>query len=43
MDGAESSIPNQAYRHVGRMPDGSLLNRYLDNRDTPRDEYGFRT
>ena len=27
MDGAESLIPNQAYRHVVRMPDGSLLNR----------------
>lgn len=30
--------PNQAYRHVVRMPDGSLLNRYWDDRDTPRDE-----
>ncbi|EHW2561821.1 alpha,alpha-trehalase [Escherichia coli] len=38
MDGAESLIPNQAYRHVVRMPDGSLLNRYWDDRDTPRDE-----
>ncbi|MTD86114.1 trehalase family glycosidase, partial [Escherichia coli] len=25
-------------RHVVRMPDGSLLNRYWDDRDTPRDE-----
>ncbi len=38
MDGAESFIPNQAYRHVVRMPDGSLLNPLLDDRDTPRDE-----
>jgi alpha,alpha-trehalase len=38
MDGAESLIPNQAYRHVVRLPDGSLLNRYWDDRDTPRDE-----
>lgn len=43
MDGAESLIPNQAYRHVVRMPDGSLLNRYWDDRDTPRDESGLRT
>ena len=27
-----------ACRHVVRMPDGSLLNRYWDARDTPRDE-----
>lgn len=38
MDGAESLLPNQAYRHAVRMPDGSLLNRYWDDRDTPRDE-----
>ncbi|WNN50324.1 alpha,alpha-trehalase [Siccibacter colletis] len=38
MDGAESLAPNQAYRHVVRLPDGSLLNRYWDDRDTPRDE-----
>jgi alpha,alpha-trehalase len=38
MDGAESLVLNQAYRHVVRMPDGSLLNRYWDDRDTPRDE-----
>lgn len=43
MDGAESLIPNQAYRHVVRMPDGSLLNRYWDDRDTPRDESRLRT
>lgn len=38
MDGAESLNLNQAYRHAVRMPDGSLLNRYWDDRDTPRDE-----
>ena len=27
-----------ACQHVARMPDGSLLNRYWDARDTPRDE-----
>lgn len=27
-----------ACRHVMRMPDGALLNRYHDARDTPRDE-----
>jgi len=38
MDGSESLAPNQAYRHVVRMPDGAFLNRYWDDRDTPRDE-----
>lgn len=38
MDGAESLVLNQAWRHVVRMPDGALLNRYWDDRDTPRDE-----
>ncbi|WP_425579717.1 alpha,alpha-trehalase TreF [Tatumella terrea] len=38
MDGAGALLPHQAYRHVVRMPDGSLLNRYWDDRDTPRDE-----
>ena len=38
MDGAGSLLPNQGYRRVVRMPDGSLLNRYWDDRDTPRDE-----
>lgn len=38
MDGAGELMPHQAYRHVVRMPDGSLLNRYWDDRDTPRDE-----
>ncbi|PIJ50317.1 MULTISPECIES: alpha,alpha-trehalase TreF [unclassified Erwinia] len=38
MDGASTLEPQQAYRHVVRLPDGSLLNRYWDDRDTPRDE-----
>nr|WP_159464823.1 alpha,alpha-trehalase [Scandinavium goeteborgense] len=38
MDGSGNLLPNQAWRHVVRMPDGSLLNRYWDDRDTPRDE-----
>ncbi|MBB1202140.1 alpha,alpha-trehalase TreF [Enterobacteriaceae bacterium 89] len=38
MDGAGTLLPDQAYRHVVRMPDGASLNRYWDDRDTPRDE-----
>ncbi|WP_255886906.1 alpha,alpha-trehalase TreF [Erwinia persicina] len=38
MDGQEELSPNQAYRHVVMLPDGSVLNRYWDDRDTPRDE-----
>jgi len=38
MDGADSLTSNQAYRHVVCLPDGTLLNRYWDDRDTPRDE-----
>ncbi len=38
MDGAGSLTTNQAFRHVVKMSDGSLLNRYWDDRDTPRDE-----
>ena len=30
--------PGTAYRHVVRLPDGSLLNRYWDERETPREE-----
>ncbi|MCP1117309.1 alpha,alpha-trehalase TreF [Robbsia andropogonis] len=40
MEGAEDTLPGNAYRHVVRMEDGALLNRYWDERDTPRDE-GF--
>ncbi|WP_258002161.1 alpha,alpha-trehalase TreF [Burkholderia sp. WAC0059] len=38
MDGAENLAPDHAYRHVVRLADGTLLNRYWDARDTPRDE-----
>jgi alpha,alpha-trehalase len=38
MDGAESLAPGSAYRHVLRLPDGVLLNRHWDDRDSPRDE-----
>lgn len=38
MDGSGSLNPNQAFRHVVKMPDGSMLNRYWDDCDTPRDE-----
>ncbi|MBR0554020.1 alpha,alpha-trehalase TreF [Stakelama marina] len=32
------SAEHRASEHVVRMPDGSILNRYWDMRDTPRDE-----
>lgn len=38
MDGEASLTPNEAYRHVVMLSDGSVLNRYWDDRDTPRDE-----
>ena len=38
MDGAERLAPGEAWRHVVRLPDGSLLNRYWDLRDSPREE-----
>lgn len=38
MDGAASLEPGHAYRHLVRLDDGVLLNRYWDDRDTPRDE-----
>jgi alpha,alpha-trehalase len=38
MEGAEGLAPGDAARHVVRLPDGSVLNRYWDERDTPRDE-----
>ncbi|VVE31252.1 alpha,alpha-trehalase [Pandoraea fibrosis] len=38
MDGEASLVPGDAYRHLVRMPDGSFLNRYWDERDTPREE-----
>ncbi len=38
MAGAKCLAASGACEHVVRMPDGSLLNRYWDARDTPRDE-----
>ncbi|UVA77989.1 alpha,alpha-trehalase TreF [Pandoraea commovens] len=38
MDGEASLRPGEAYRHLVRLPDGSLFNRYWDERDTPREE-----
>jgi alpha,alpha-trehalase len=38
MDGAEGLAPGEASHHVVRMPDGAVLNRYWDDRDTPREE-----
>jgi alpha,alpha-trehalase len=41
MAGSACLDASGACQHVVRMPDGSLLNRYWDARDTPRDEsYG---
>ena len=38
MDGAELLRPGEHRRHVVCLPDGALLNRYWDDRDTPREE-----
>ncbi|MEM5438839.1 alpha,alpha-trehalase TreF [Paraburkholderia diazotrophica] len=38
MDGQNQIAPGSAYRHLVRLPDGTLLNRYWDERGTPRDE-----
>ena len=38
MDGADVLRPGEAHRRCVRMADGSLLNRYWDDRDTPREE-----
>jgi len=38
MQGADRLRPGAAHRHVVALPDGSILNRYWDDRDTPRDE-----
>lgn len=38
MDGAAGLRRGGAHRRVVGMPDGSILNRYWDDRDTPRDE-----
>ncbi|WP_408886255.1 alpha,alpha-trehalase TreF [Komagataeibacter sp. FXV3] len=38
MDGQDSVPPGGAYRHVVRLPDGTLMNRHWDDMNTPRDE-----
>ncbi len=38
MEGASSLVPGAAHRRVVRLRDGTLLNRYWDDRDTPREE-----
>ena len=38
MEGARGLPAGTAHRRVVAMPDGSILNRYWDDRDTPRDE-----
>jgi alpha,alpha-trehalase len=38
MEGATSLAPGSAHRRVVCLPDGSILNRYWDDRDTPREE-----
>jgi alpha,alpha-trehalase len=38
MDGADSLAPGMAHRRAVRLPDGALLNRYWDDRQTPREE-----
>jgi alpha,alpha-trehalase len=38
MEGADRLRPGAAHRRVVGLPDGALLNRYWDDRDTPRDE-----
>lgn len=38
MEGAAMLAPGAAHRHVMRLSDGTLLNRYWDDSDRPRDE-----
>lgn len=38
MEGSAALAPGATHRRVVRLPDGTLLNRYWDDRDTPRDE-----
>nr|WP_287497719.1 alpha,alpha-trehalase TreF [Pandoraea sp. CB10b_02] len=38
MEGEDALAPGQAHAHLVRLPDGALLNRYWDERDTPREE-----
>ena len=38
MNGTEKLKTQQAYRRVVKMPDGSVLNRYFDDKAAPREE-----
>jgi alpha,alpha-trehalase len=38
MEGADALAPGSAHRRVVRLDDGTLLNRYWDDRDVPREE-----
>lgn len=38
MEGADALQPGQANKRVVKLEDGSILNRYWDDRDTPRPE-----
>ena len=38
MEGADGLAAGAAHRHVVKLADGTILNRYWDDRDTPRDE-----
>jgi alpha,alpha-trehalase len=38
MDGADGLAAGSAFRRVVRLDDGSILNRYFDDSDAPRDE-----
>lgn len=38
MTGEQDLAPGEAHAHLVRLPDGSLLNRYWDALDLPRDE-----
>jgi len=38
MEGSETLHPGTAHRRVVALSDGSILNRYWDDRDMPRDE-----
>jgi len=38
MEGEHGLRPGASHRHVVALPDGSILNRFWDDRDSPRDE-----
>ena len=38
MQGEAALAPGSAHRHVVRLADGTVMNRYWDDRDVPRDE-----